>query len=410
MFKDNLRMAINSIRAARFRSFLTLLGVIIGVFSVITSVSLAEGVRNQVSTETTKLGNDVLTVRPGHVIQRDSGSLITGVNILGPASTSAILSEKDLATIRESDGIKSVVPLNLVSGLPNFQNKTYQQALIIGTSPGLPQMINQSTEYGNFFGEDDRDKKVAVIGSSVAEKLFGQLGPVGQSFKIRDQEFIVKGVLERNRNVSVSHGVDFNNALFIPYQAAKDLNSGVAQSYEILVRVDNLENIDSTEAALVSSLKNNRGGQEDFTILQASDTQAVTSSVLDLITAMVGAVAVISMLVGGIGIMNIMLVSVTERTREIGIRKAVGAADYQILRQFILEAAVLSAWGAVLGVIFSILFNIGIRIFTNLQPVISWEVVVVSLFASVIIGVIFGTAPAVKAARKDPIDSLRYGL
>lgn len=410
MLRDNLRMAISSIRGSRLRSFLTLLGVIIGVFSVITSVSLAEGVRRQVLSETDKLGNDVLTIRPGQTIKKDNGGLIVDVNVFAPTATGAVLSEKDLATIRENSGLRTVVPLNIVSGLPSFQDKTLNEALVIGTTPGLPEMLDQNIEFGRFFDEGERDKKVAVVGAGVAEKLFGQIVPIGQTFKVRGQEFAVQGVLERSKNVSVSQGVDFNNAIFIPYAPAKDINNGVAQSYEILARVNHVEQIDTIETSLRGNLKKSRGGQEDFTILQADDTQAFTSSVLDLITAMVGGIAIISMLVGGIGIMNIMLVSVSERTREIGIRKAVGATNSQIRRQFILEAAVLSIWGAIIGVILSGLFNIVIRISTNLQPVISWQVVLLSIFASVILGVVFGTAPAIKASRKDPIDALRSGI
>ena len=250
---------------------------------------------------------------------------------------------------------------------------------------------------------------MAVIGSSVAEKLFGEIIPIGQTFNLRGQDFVVQGVFERYKTISVSQGIDFNNVIFIPYQAAKDITGGATQSFEILARANHQEQIDQTEAEVRQSLKNNRGGQEDFTILQADDTQAVTSSVIDLVTAMVGGIAVISMVVGGIGIMNIMLVSVSERTREIGIRKAVGATNHQIRKQFILEATVLSIWGAVIGVILAGLFNLFIRVFTNLQPVISWYVVILSIFASVVIGVIFGTAPAIKASLKDPIDALRSG-
>lgn len=409
MFSDNLRMAIASIRASRLRSLLTLLGVIIGVFSVITTVSLAEGLKNQVVTETDKLGSDVLTIRPGQTFKKDQQGVISEINILGPSITSSILTEKDLASIRDTDGVRTTVPLTLVSGIPTHEDRRMENAIIIGTTPGLPDMFNQEIEFGGFFNDNNSDKKTAAIGSKVAEQLFGEIIPIGQSFNLRGQDFIVQGVFERHKTISVSQGIDFNNAIFIPYQTAKDITGGAGQPFEILARANHEEQIDSVENTVRENLKKNRGGQEDFTILQAEDTQAVTGNVIDLVTAMVGGIAVISMLVGGIGIMNVMLVSVSERTREIGIRKAVGATNHQIRKQFILEATVLSIWGAILGVIFAGLVNVGIRIFTNLQPVISWQVVVLSVLASVVIGIIFGTAPAIKASLKDPIEALRYG-
>jgi ABC-type antimicrobial peptide transport system permease subunit len=409
MFNDNLRMAVSSIRANRLRSFLTLLGVIIGVFSVITSVSLAEGVKRQVVNETDKLGNDVLTIRPGRPL-KDNKGIVPQVNIFGPNSTGAILTEKDLAALRDNENLNEAVPLNLVSGVPFFQGRSFDEALVIGTTPGLPSILNHDVEFGSFFGEAEKDKKVAVIGPNVAEKLFEEIVPIGQIFRIRGQDFVVQGVFEKHRTASVSQGLDFNDAVFIPYHPAKEINNGAAQSYEILVRANNIDRIDEIEASVRENLKASRGGQEDFTIFQSDDTQAVTGSVLDLITKMVVGIAIISMLVGGIGIMDIMLVSVSERTREIGIRKAVGATNHQIRKQFILEATVLSLWGAIIGVIISVVFNVIIRIVSNLQPVISWQIALLSVLASVALGVIFGTAPAIKASRKDPIDALRSGL
>lgn len=410
MLNDNLRMALTSIRSSRLRSFLTSLGVIIGVFSVVTSISLADGLKNQVISETNKLGNDVLTIRPGRPVHTGENGLVSEINVLGPSSTGAVLAGKDLATIRDADGVKETVPLNLVSGVPLFNGKTMNDAVIIGTTPQLPDILSQNVEFGNFFGSYDGNKNVAVIGASVAEDLFGENVPIGQTFSIRGKSFAVLGVFERYKTASISQGIDFNNAIFIPYDTAKNINNGVALSYEILARVDNVNNIDQAESSIKSGLKQSHGGQEDFTIFQSGDTQAVTGSVLSLITTMVLGIAIISMIVGGIGIMDIMLVSVSERTREIGIRKAVGATNHQIRKQFLLEAAVLSAWGAFIGILLSGVFNVIIRVTTNLQPVISWQAVLLALFISVIFGVIFGTVPAVQASRKDPIDALRSGF
>lgn len=410
MLLDNFNMALSSIRSSRLRSFLTLLGVIIGVVSVITSVSLGEGVKRQISEETNKFGNDVLTVRPGKALNKDQKGLITGINVLGQASTTAAFTESDLEVAQKTKNVKVIAPLNLVTGLPKYNDREYNDAVIIGTSQGLPQILSQEIEFGRFFDSTESDKKVAIIGSGVAEQLFGENVPLSKSFNLRGHEFIVYGVFERFKNASISQGIDFNNAIFIPHSTAKSISGGTSQFYELLVKADKVENVDSVSADLEKRIASNRAGQEDFTILRANDTQTLTSTVIDLITLMVSGIAIISMLVGGIGIMNIMLVSVTERTREIGLRKAIGATNGQIMSQFLIEATVLSIWGAGIGVIISGLLNLGIRIVTNLQPVIQWQVVVFACGVSIFIGIIFGLAPAVKASRKDPIDALRAGL
>lgn len=410
MLFDNFNIALNSIRASRLRSFLTLLGVIIGVVSVVTSVSLGEGIKKQISDETNKYGNDVVTVRPGKVLNKDQKGLITGINLLGQTSTTAALTESDLLVAEKTKNVDVVAPLNLMTGLPKYNTTEYNDAVIIGTTPGLPQIISQEIEFGRFFDSTEKDKKVAVVGAGVAQNLFGEMVPLSKSFTIRGHEFIVYGVFQRFKNPSIAQGIDFNNAIFIPYSTAKSVSGDSAQFYELLVKANSVENLDGVAVDLNRRIADNRAGQEDFTILKTNDTQALTSTVIDLVTLMIGGIAIISMLVGGIGIMNIMLVSVTERTKEIGLRKAIGASDGQILSQFLIEATVLSIWGAAIGVIISIFINFGIRIFTNLEPVLQWEVVVFACGISIIIGIIFGFAPAVKAARKDPIDALRAGL
>ena len=405
MFSDNLRMAIKSVRSRRLRSFVTLLGVIIGVVGVITSVSLAEGIKQQVAVETTKLGGDVLTVRPGTQLDKDRNGITSGINFLAPSSTGSILTEKDLATIRDTEGVRLSVPLNLVSGLPSKDSTTYNEAIIIGTTPGLLSLLNQDIEFGKFIDEDSNSNFV-TIGAAVAKDLFAENAPIGQSFMLRGKEYIVQGVLENQRGVSFSQGLDFNKAIFIPYTTANQI-SGSAQSFEVLAQVNHIEDIDETSALIEKNLAANRGNQKDFTILKVNDTRAVTDSVVNLISSMIGLVAVIAMLVGGVGIMNVMLVSVTERTHEIGIRKAVGATDSQIAGQFIIEAVVLSTWGAILGIFISVLINLGFRVLTNIEPSFVWQVMIFSGLLSIIIGVIFGAAPAIKAARKNPIEALR---
>lgn len=410
MLGDHLHMALTSIRASRLRSFLTLLGVIIGVASVITSVGLAEGVKKQINQETNKFGNDVLTVRPGKILNKNQQGSIVGINIVGQTSTTASLTEKDFVSLNDISHVDSAIPLSITTGLPTYQKTSFNDAVTIGTTPEFPQILSQDIEFGRFFDNQETDKNVAVIGQGVAEKLFQETVPLSKSFEFRGKEFVVYGVFEKFKNPSISQGIDFNNAIFIPYNSAKNVSGGEAQLYEILVKMSDQKQAEKVEAGITKKLKENHGGQEDFTILRSDDTEAIASSIIDLITILVTGIAGISMFVGGIGIMNVMLVAVTERTREIGLRKAVGATNRQILSQFMIESTVLSVWGAAIGVAFAGLLNILIRIFTNLQPVMSWQVIVFATAVSVLTGVLFGLAPAVKAARKDPIEALRAGL
>lgn len=408
MAGDNFQMARTSIRANRLRSFLTLLGIIIGVVGVITSVSIGEGVKRQLNRETTKLGQDVVSIRPGNILSRDQSGLVSGINTLASSSSrGSFLSENDLEVVRKNQDINTVVPLSLVSGLPKTEVREFPDGVVIGTTTNLPGMLAQDIESGGFFSGEDENKNVAVIGTRVAEKLFGEYAPLGETFNFRNEEFIVRGVFENFEHSPLSQGIDFNNAIFIPYSSAKSISGGNIQFYEILAKLNNQEKIPQAIAAISETLKISHGGEEDFTILRANDSLASTNNVVHLVTTMVLAVAIIAMVVGGIGIMNMMLVSVTERTKEIGIRKAVGASDKQIGLQFLVEAAILSVWGALIGVTLAGVLNLFLRIMTNLEPVIVWEVVVFAGVISVLVGVLFGAAPAYKAAKKDPIDALR---
>lgn len=408
MMNDNFQMALASIRTNRLRSLLTMLGIIIGVVGVITSAGIGEGVKRQVSRETSKLGQDVVSIRPGSLLSRDKSGLINGINTLASSSRSgSVLTSDDLEAIQKILDVNTAVPLSLVSGLPKTETRDFPDGAVIGTTTNLPGMLQQQIEFGGFFGSEDDNKKVAVIGTKVAEKLFGEFAPLGETFSLRGEEFIVRGVFENFESSSLSQGIDFNNALFIPYTTAESISGGSISFYEILAKLNDEEKTAVAVAAITEELKASRGGEEDFTILRANETLASTNTVVQLITTMVIVVAVIAMVVGGIGIMNVMLVSVTERTREIGIRKAVGASDAQIGTQFLIEATTLSVWGAAIGVGLAGVVNLFLRIMTDLEPIIVWEVVVFSTVVSILIGVLFGAAPAYKAAKKDPIDALR---
>lgn len=407
MFKGNLKMAVASIRNARMRSVMTTLGVIIGVVSVVTTVSLGEGVKQQVARQITHLGSDLITIRPGKTVKRDAAGKITGINLLAGFGAST-LTEKDLEIVRETPGVKVAVPSSILTGTIKANETEYAGGLIIATTDQMPQILNQKVEFGTFFESVDSQSHMAVIGQSVAEDLFKELVPVGKTIQIRGENFIVKGVFEKFAANPLTPGSDFNSSVFIPYGTGKKLSGGAAQIFQILAKSSDPGTTNETVKELTARLKSAHAGEEDFTILKQEESLAITTNILGLMTNLIAGIAAISLLVGGIGIMNVMLVSVTERTREIGIRKAVGATNQQILAQFLTEGVVLSIVGGLIGIVLAGIINIGLRIFTNLSPVITWPVVVIAVWVSMVVGIIFGITPALRAAKKDPIEALRY--
>lgn len=407
MLSEHVRMALSSIKAARFRSFLTMFGVIIGVVSVVTTVSLGEGITRQITGQTNEVGKDLITVRPGSLVKRDVNGDISGINLLSLLSSSK-LTEKDYESIKNDSGVEKVVPLSIVPGASTYANSQYKNSFIMATSEDFSKVINHNIESGRFFGGDDSGRKVAVIGHGVAEQLFKENIPLGKTFQIRGEDFIVSGVFEKFETNPLSPEMDYNDGIYIPYESGKSLVGGEKlDSYEILVKPKEGANVNATIGALTKTLTANHAGQEDFTILSQEEVVNVASRVVSAITKAVTVMAGVALFVGGVGIMNVMLVSVTERTREIGIRKAVGATNRQIQTQFLIEAIVISIWGAVIGIILSAAINIFLRISTSLQPVITWQVIVFSAIVSVLVGVVFGMIPAIKASRKDPIEALR---
>jgi ABC-type antimicrobial peptide transport system permease subunit len=268
-------------------------------------------------------------------------------------------------------------------------------------------MINHELEYGSFFSGGEFDVNKVVIGRNVAVKFFNENVPIGKSMKIRNQEFVVTGVFSKFSANIINPTLDMNNAIFIPYETGKDIANGSTHIFQILAKTDDSSESGSSVASISTSIKQNHGGEDDFTVLRQDETLTIAQNIVGLVTSLVAAVAAVSLLIGGIGIMNIMLVSVSERTREIGIRKAVGATNSQIRQQFLIESIVLSVWGAIAGLFISLLINIGLRIFTDLQPAITWQITVITAGVAIIVGAIFGLAPAIKASTKDPIESLR---
>lgn len=408
MLGEHIKLALGSIRAAKWRSFLTTLGIVIGVVSVVLTVSLGEGLRQQVAGELKQSGNDLITVRPGIVgSQGASQSVLSNLSIAsGPAGTT--LTDQDIATITTTPHVRTTVPYSFVTAVPAIGQRTLLKGAVIASTSNLPRVAHLPIAYGEFFAADEMDRNVSVIGQKVAEELLQENVPVGQSITLRGEDFIVRGVLDALPSNPLAAGIDYNYAVIIPYTAAKRLNKGNAPIYQVVAQPDSPNNADGVAMALRERLNSIRGGQADFRVLKQSEVLDEANRSLNLIIQLIGGIAAISLLVGGIGIMNIMLMSVSERTHEIGIRKAIGATNRQVLGQFLIEAIVLSVTGGVIGVVLAVIANYLLRILTDLQPVISVPIMAIAILVALVVGMIFGVTPALRAARKDPIDSLRF--
>lgn len=395
--KGNIKLAVHTLGAAKGRSFLTMLGVIIGVASVITIIGIGEGVKQQITQQSAHYGKDVLVVKPGTT--RDS---VSGV---GLGSLNRALSSKDIEIVRQQSAVTQAAPLAIISGSV-IADHTLNNPLIIATSSDFSDLVKQKVEYGAFFDAED-NSKTAVLGSAVARKLFDDNVPLGQSFTLRGQQFIVAGLFKTFSGSSLSLEANFNDAVFIPFSTARTITGNDPGTYQVLARVKSGSNTSDMAKSLHKRLVAAHGGANDVVVDSVGAQNGASDSTLRLLTMMTIGVAAIAFLVGGVGIMNVMLVSVAERIQEIGLRKAIGASNRQILDQFITEAYVLSGIGAGLGVVVALAATGFLRLFTSLQPVIVWQAVVITPIVAVFTGVLFGTFPAAKAARRDPIDALR---
>lgn len=376
-----------------------MLGIIIGISSVVTIVSLGEGLKHQLAGQVNNLGNNVLTVRPGKLINSHSN-----LNLFA-LFTASTLTPADVASLNNLPSVASVAPVDFVTSSVQADGTSLDNVFVAGTSDSLPDFLKLKIAYGGWFPEDDSNQPVAIIGRNIASQLFKDPNGVGHSLIINGQAFIVHGVLEPVDNglLSITQG-DINSSVFIPFDTAVGLNHGNSNILQTFIK--SRDNEGQTASQVNAALVKNHG-HKDFSVLRQADLLDVTNNLLASATGFIAAIAAISLIVGGIGIMDVMLVSVSERTREIGIRKAVGATNRQILHQFLTEGLALTIGGGLIGIVVSLAINGLLRLYTSWHPVIDIPVLILTVTLLVVVGLVFSIAPALKAARKDPITALR---
>jgi len=368
-------------------------------------ISLGEGAKQDVRNQVNEYGSDLILIRPGNTSTAQSG--ISGSSLFSAFGTNGTLNDVDVQAVTNAPDVQTVAPLSTVTGIVSYDGKPYPGGGVIATTHTFPELLNHKTEFGEFFRETDEGRKFAVIGKRVAEEVFQENVPIGKALEFRGERYIVKGVLEEFDTSPFTPGANYNNAIFIPYTTGKAVAEGNAQIFQILAKPSSPDKVGTAQAEVTANLRQARGGQQDFSVLQQTETLELTNQTLDILTGLIAAIAAISLFVGGIGVMNVMIVSVTERTHEIGIRKAVGATDQQILSQFLAEAVILSAVGGIIGVTIAYASVLYMRLFTNISPIIPVKYAGLAILVAVAVGGIFGVAPAIKAARKDPIMALR---
>ena len=382
------------------RSILTALGIIIGVGAVIAMVSIGNGAKSQVESQVASLGQNVVTVF--------SGNFTAGGARGGWGSAPTLTPEDAIAIAAEVPNIAGVSPevRDRSQILGNGLNWNTQ---VLGTSPDYPDIRSWPVANGSIFTEQDVRSvaKVAVIGKTVAEQLYPGLDPVGQTLRIRNIPFKVVGVLsEKGFNL---FGSDQDDIVIVPYTSHMKRLSRRTNINSILIRAASADAIPRVQQEINDLLAQRRSGREpDFTVRNQVEFAEAATATTKTMTVLLGAIAGVSLIVGGIGIMNIMLVSVTERTREIGIRLAVGAHGRDVLMQFLIEAIILSSLGGILGILIGIGSSQLISQLNGWPVLVSTTSVVVAFVFSATIGIFFGFYPAKKAAQLDPIDALRY--
>ena len=402
MYKESFLMAWASLIANKMRSILTMLGIIIGVAAVIALVSIGNGVKQDIQNSISSLGSNLLMVMPG--APRTPG-------VRPSAGSMKSLKVSDYEAISKLDGVKAASPMTNGSYVVIYQNKNWATS-VSGVSYNYLDVNNWSMKSGRFLSEKNvqNRERVAVVGKTVVKNLFGDEDPVGAEIRVKNIPFRIIGVL--NSKGSGAMGNDQDDMVIIPYTTAMERVEGVDYLRMIYVTGKDENGIDRLQSDIENLLRVRHGikdtNLDDFNIQNMNSIMETMEETTGTLTLFLGAVAAISLVVGGIGIMNIMLVSVTERTREIGVRKALGATYSVIVTQFLIEAVVISLMGGIIGIILGIGSSKLIGMASGMSTVISVPTIVMSFAFSMAIGLIFGIYPARKAAKLNPIDALHY--
>ncbi len=407
--QDNIKMAYKDIMAYRSRSTLTILGIAIGITAIILVMAIGDSAKKSIISQIQSFGATNLYIMPG--------KLKDAMQHGGVGQDS--LKVKDLEDLRKKSNVpnlESVTPIVTSMGNASFESESYK-VTILGSTPDAFDLVKLTINKGESFTQEDIDSRnaVVVIGSKVAEKLFGQDDPLGQKIKLKEKSFKIIGVTDPKGQMG---GVNYDDCVTMPYTTLQQKILGIKYFQEMIAKVDAEANIPNAVADMEEVLRINHNiddpEKDDFSIQTQADIVKSVNSILGVLTILLSSVAAISLIVGGVGVMNMMLTSVTERTKEIGLRKALGATNKHILIQFLTESILLTAGGGLFGIFFGFIFSYGLINIFNQTGTFSFVFsfpfsgALLGLLVSAIVGFTFGIYPAYQASRKSPMDALRY--
>lgn len=392
-FEELITLSIRAIWANKLRSFLTTLGIIIGVFSIIVLVSIGTGLQSYINKQIDAFGPTLIDVIPGNM------------NSIGGMASSMV----DKLTIQDAKSLKQkllttakVAPMIQQMATIKYKNIEDKGSFIVGTTVEYPFIVkNLKIKQGNFFTRGQENSKVAVIGPTIVTKLFKDKNPIGKKIFIGTSTYTVVGVTDKLGSMM---GIDQDNMAYVPIEVIRQ-QFGSPTIREIAISANSIELVPIVKKQTKDILLK-RLNEDEFSVETSESISATISNITNMLSLALGGIAAISLLVGGIGVANIMLVSVTERTKEIGLRKALGAKRRDILMQFLIESVMISVTGGIIGIILGMLVSIIIAM-VLVSSVTLWSVFLAFGF-SVAVGIIFGMAPAIRASKLNPIDALRY--
>lgn len=409
-FIDLIKIAFEALRRNKARSLLTVLGIVIGITAIILVVSIGRGAEQLILNQVQAFGSKTISVEPGRQPQ-------------GPSDFAELFSDslkqEDVEALKKSEnvqGVEKVTPIVMQSETVSYEGETFRSS-IMGSTNVVAEVLDVYPEQGFLFTDEDVESResVAVIGNRVKEELFGPSDAVGEKIKIKGRPFRVVGVLGEK-----GQGAFFNTdeMILIPYTTAQSYLFGIDHFHSIMVQAETEDAVPRVEEEITLTLRElhdiDDPSKDDFRVETQEDAKERVGTITGILTALLVSVAAISLVVGGVGIMNIMLVSVVERTKEIGLRKAVGATRKDIMNQFLLESVILTGVGGILGVFIGFLISWGTAIALSQFFLGGWELVfsipaaLIGFGVSALIGLTFGLYPARQAADKSPIEALRY--
>ena len=404
-----IKESLFSLLRHKLRSFFAVVGVMVGISAVIVLVSIGKGVEKDVTSTVEGIGTNLIVIVAGKIDASSNGFSSGGFGNPANFISGDILKREDVDEIKKIDGVKAIAPLILVAGNVRFNDKSASVTPLGSSSDVKDVFTGFKLKNGRFFQDADLNKNVMVAGEGLKTQLFSDKeNIIGEKTMINKEEFEIIGQLEKPSNSGQLFSSDYESLVIIPLDTAKRLNGGKDKILRIGVTATSADSVNDT----VNKIKENmllRHKDDEFSVLTQEDLLGLFNSIIKIITTAVTAIAAISLIVGGIGISSVMFMSVADRTREIGIRKALGATSAIIMFQFLVESVVLAIFGGIFGLLLAYLVNYIIDLKTVITPSVSISTILLALAFCSGVGILFGLIPASRAASKDPVEALRQG-